>query len=119
MERIRLKVIVRKEKELGSRASRRLRREGWIVGVVYGKDYGPLPVKMTKRDYEIYLKGRWKEGLVRLSIEDDGLSEEKICIVKEVQRDPLTDDVLNIDFMRVTAPEEGAVKGTKKGKDGS
>jgi len=122
---VKLKALVRPEKELGSRASRRLRRQGWIVGVVYGKDYGPIPVKITRKDYETNLKGRWREALVRLEIEGDGVSDEQLCIVKEVQRDPITDEILNIDFMRVTAERKvrravrielkGTPVGVKKG----
>ncbi len=100
---IRLKAVVRKENEIGSRPSGRLRRQGWIVGVIYGKNYGPIPLKIRRKDFESALRRRWRGALVRLDIEGDGFSDSQLCIIRELQRDPLTDEILCLDFQRVTA----------------
>ena len=42
---------------LGSRAVRRLRREGKIPGVIYGHGSDPLPVAVVARELRIALNG--------------------------------------------------------------
>ncbi len=103
----------------GTRAARRLRREGMLPGVLYGhrKDVVPLAVKADQ--FEAFLRS----GQRMVTLQDGPVSE--MALVKEVQHDALGTDIVHVDFARVdpdervevTVPVElhGEAKGAKEG----
>jgi large subunit ribosomal protein L25 len=44
-------------------------------------------------------------GNIPLTVEIDGAKGESICFVREVQRHPVTEEVLHVDFLRVEATQ--------------
>ena len=87
-------------RELGSSSSRRLRSEGKIPGVVYGLTADPLAVSVEYAEARTALSGdAGLNALLNLSI--DGA--EQLCLVKEIQRHVVRDEVTHIDFIRVDA----------------
>ena len=38
---------------------------------------------------------------IPISVEYEGQGDEKVCLVREVQRHPVTDEVIHVDFLRV------------------
>lgn len=85
-------------RELGSSSSRRLRREGRIPAVVYGLENDPLPVSVEYSEARIALSGdAGLNALLNLAI--DG--EDQLCLVKDIQRHVVRDEVSHIDFIRV------------------
>lgn len=111
----------------GTRAVRRLRREGLIPGVVYGKATSPTPVVISHRDLVKFLHARAGEhGLVKLSVETDlstapsakgsgaaqvgGKPWQKPVLIKQLQRDPVTGEVTHVDFHAITLTEQIRIK---------
>lgn len=87
-------------RELGSAASRRLRRDGQIPAVVYGLENDPIAVAVDYREARIALTS--DAGLnALLNLEIDGTAE--LCVVKDLQRHITKDEVTHIDFLRVDA----------------
>ena len=87
-------------RELGSSSSRRLRREGRIPAVVYGLENDPLPVSVEYSEARVALTGdAGLNALLNLSI--DG--QDQLCLVKDIQRHVVRDEVSHIDFIRVDA----------------
>lgn len=85
-------------RELGSSSSRRLRREGKIPAVVYGLEAEPLPVSVNYSEARVALTG--DAGLnALLNLDIDG--NDQLCIVKDIQRHVVRDEVTHIDFIRV------------------
>lgn len=85
-------------RELGSSSSRRLRRTGRIPAVVYGLETEPLAVSVEYSEARIALSG--DAGLnALLNLDIDGNTE--LCLVKDVQRHVVRDEVSHIDFIRV------------------
>lgn len=83
--------------ERGSRATRRLRREGWIPGVVYGSGVGePLSFKVGSRDLRLALQDA--SAVIDLKI---GSSDPRPVIVKDTQQHPVRGDVLHLDLLQV------------------
>ena len=80
----------------GSRASRRLRREGLVPGVVYGKGDEARPFQVNERELR-HLLG---EGHTLLDLEIDGAKAVPV-VIKEEQRHPLRGDITHIDFHEV------------------
>ncbi len=87
----------------GTRASRRLRREGRIPAVVYGLDNEPVSVSVAWPDLRLALNtDAGLNVLVTLDIE----GEQQLSIVKDLQRHPVRRDVIHVDFLRVTTDQE-------------
>ncbi len=87
----------------GTRASRRLRREGRIPAVVYGLDNDPVSVSVAWPDLRLALNtDAGINALITLDIE----GEQQLSIVKDLQRHPVRRDVIHVDFLRVTTDQE-------------
>ena len=85
-------------RELGSSSARRLRREGMIPAVVYGMQSDPLSVSVEYAEARVALST--DAGLnALLNLEIDGTTE--LCLVKDLQRHVVRDEVTHIDFLRV------------------
>ena len=96
-------LTVQRRSAHGTRPTNRLRQEGLIPGVVYGKDMQPLAVTMIHRDLTKLLRSRQGEhALVTLRL-DDASAWEKPVLVKVLQYDPVDGHVLHVDFIHVFA----------------
>ena len=90
-------------REIGSSSSRRLRSEGLIPAVVYGMNHDPLAVAVEYSEARVALTGdAGINALLNLSI--DGTPQ--LCVVKEIQRHVVRDEVTHIDFLRVDPKAE-------------
>jgi large subunit ribosomal protein L25 len=98
-DRATLKVNARDS--FGSRASRRLRREGLVPGVVYGQGSEARPFQVSQRE----LRALLSEGHTLLDLELDG-SKAVPVVVKEQQTHPVRGEVLHLDFQQVRLDEE-------------
>ena len=92
---------------IGSRSSRRLRRDGKVPGVLYGLgqdpeifsvDYGDLRGALTT--------DAGLNALIQLSIK----GTNQLSILKTLQRHPVKDEVIHVDFVRVEPSQELAVE---------
>jgi large subunit ribosomal protein L25 len=79
-----------------SRATRRLRREGRVPGVLYGRGGDPVCFSVDARELRIALAGK---GAV-LELTGDG-SSTTAAVLKDAQRHPVRGDVLHVDLLRV------------------
>ncbi|QJC22407.1 50S ribosomal protein L25/general stress protein Ctc [Arcanobacterium buesumense] len=94
-----LKASVRTE--FGKGASRRIRREDKLPGVVYGHGEDPIHLELDYHDTFLAVRGN---ANALLSIDVAG--EEHLVIVKDVQRNPLSRLIEHIDFLRVKKGEK-------------
>jgi large subunit ribosomal protein L25 len=85
----------------GSRATRRLRRDGFVPGVVYGHGGEARPFQVPSRELRHILS----EGHTLLDLELDG-SKAVPVVIKEQQHHPLRGDVLHLDCLEVRLDEE-------------
>ncbi len=121
MKKIPLKVAVRKKEK-----PKRLRREGFVPGIVYGGHEDPLPIKIKFHDLIHLLHTlHGEKALVELQISQNGKEKKEAVILKEVQHDPMFSNILHVDFQRVSMKETlevevpiipvGEAKGVKEG----
>lgn len=108
MERRKLLVHVRNQ--LGKGPSKRLRRQGLIPAVVYGPRTHPKPVYVTISELKKSLHIGWESVLFDLMISDNGESQTKTVMIKELQIDPVSTNPLHIDFYEVAMDREIAVE---------
>jgi large subunit ribosomal protein L25 len=97
----RTSLIVEPREERGSRASRRLRRQGLVPGIVYGIGGDTLSFKVDRRRLRAVLA----EGHALFDLELDGGQREPV-IVKDQQRDPVRGAVLHLDLLKVRLDEK-------------
>jgi large subunit ribosomal protein L25 len=79
-----------------SRATRRLRREGFVPGVVYGGEGDTVPFAAGARE----LRNALAHGGAVIDLALDGDKGTPV-VVKEEQRDPVTGTLLHVDLLRV------------------
>lgn len=85
-------------RQTGSRASRRLRAEGKLPGVVYGLGKDPLSVAVDYTSLRSALTTSAGMNAV-FTLDVDGTAET--VLVKSVQRDPIKRVVTHADFLRI------------------
>jgi large subunit ribosomal protein L25 len=83
---------------VGKGAARALRREGWIPAVIYGEKKDPLPISIS---YKEAMKHIYAGGFLSHVIEVDVEGEKHSVIPRDYQLDPVKDQALHVDFLRV------------------
>jgi large subunit ribosomal protein L25 len=87
----------------GSRPSNRLRTEGQVPGVLYGLGRDNITVAVDYRSLRQALTTEaGLNAIITMSV--DGSDE--LCIVRDLQRDPVRNDVTHVDFVRVDPDAE-------------
>ncbi len=88
----------------GSRPARRMRRDGQVPAVVYGKGVEPQPVAIDGRAlYGVLHTEAGLNALINVEIED---GESVLTVAREVQRDPVRGDITHLDFIKVSLDVE-------------
>jgi len=101
-----VKIEVMKRKEVGSNRVKKIRREGWIPGVIYGHGEKSYHIKLRDDDLIKLIHELHSEAtLITLNFE----GKELQSIIREVTRDPLTEKLLHVDFQHIHEDEEVTV----------
>jgi large subunit ribosomal protein L25 len=87
----------------GTSTARRLRAEGHIPGILYGRGMEPISVTVERREFRLALSGPAGANTV-LALQVGGTSYP--AVVKEMQRHPIRRTVNHIDFLQVNMNEE-------------
>jgi large subunit ribosomal protein L25 len=97
-ERVKLQVTEREGR--GSRDARRLRRDGFIPGVLYGKGKGSYAICVSERELRRALTG--DAGLhAILDVVLEGQKTTHASILKDYQQDPIRGHISHIDLQEV------------------
>ncbi len=92
---------------IGSRSSRRLRRDGKVPGVLYGLGQDPEIFSVDYGDLRRALTtDAGLNALIQLSVN----GTNQLSILKSLQRHPVKDEVIHVDFVRVDPSQELAVE---------
>ena len=100
MEKTTLKASERKQ--FNKSAIRKIRKEGRVPGVFYSKHHPPLHIDVLDTTINP-LVFTSKTHLISLEIEGQ---EERECIIKDIQFDPVTDKVIHFDLLGLTKGEK-------------
>jgi len=86
----------------GTGACRKILVGGRVPGVVYGKRLETRSIEFDRKELEKFLvKALRGTVVVRMDIREGEESKEAYTVLKEVQKDPLTDRVIHVDFYEV------------------
>ena len=102
-----MKVVARSRSEQGSSASRRLRRSGFVPGIVYGGNVTPTPVAIEHNPLYHSLRVSAFHSSI-LDMELDGATEK--VLLRDVQWHAYKPQVVHIDFQRVAADEKITIR---------
>lgn len=86
--------------ESGKGASKRLRRMGRIPAVVYGKGKKSVPVSIDPVRLKEILSSETGENTL-FSMIIAGRKEKSTAMIKEFQKDPVTDDIIHADLIMI------------------
>ncbi|MEW6409526.1 MAG: 50S ribosomal protein L25 [Nitrospirota bacterium] len=99
-----IELLVKLREEKGKGYARRLRRNGMIPAVVY-REGKSTPISVRIKDLtDILTRGGGEHVLINLKFSGNG--EEKLAIVRDIQRDPIKEHLLHIDFFEVSLKEK-------------
>jgi large subunit ribosomal protein L25 len=92
-------LTIRKRDGIGKGPARRLRRAGQVPAILYG-GASPVNVAVAPKDVLRLIQGH--EGstqLFRVTLE--GTAEAKMAIIRDMQFDPVSDDLIHVDLQEV------------------
>jgi large subunit ribosomal protein L25 len=91
----------------GKGVSRALRLENSIPAVIYGDHKEPVLISLPAKEVNLeYNKGHMFTSVTDLKVGD----EKHMVLARDVQVDPVTDFVLHVDYLRVSAKTKIHVK---------
>ena len=86
----------------GKNAARRLRAEGKIPGIVYGMARDSFAVAVEPRNIEMILRSETgRNTIFNLSLGTGDKNQKRAVMLKDLQRDPVTERLVHVDFVRV------------------
>lgn len=95
-----LSIEVQPREATGSRAARRLRRGDLVPAVVYGGDRESVAIQVPRKALlELFRKAGSEHAVFVLKLAGSG--KERHCMVREVESDPITREVVHVDFQRI------------------
>ena len=100
MEAVALRASARKTS--GKGFARRARTSGMIPAVFYNPKAESLMLTVSNADMRNILKKKDENIFITLQIEDEGKALDKMSIIKDIQIDPLTGQILHIDFYEIS-----------------
>lgn len=95
-----LKIAAQKRSGVGSRHSQQLRKQGWLPCIVYDSTGNTFPVQVKRHSFELFLRDRASQNFI-LDLDVEGDKARKV-LLKEIQRDRLSDRLMHADFLEVS-----------------
>ena len=86
------------------KANKRLRREGIVPGIVFGKGEESTPVQVDAKTFETLYRSAGRTSVVKFLL--PGHSRATSGIIKSVQRHPLSGNPVHVDFFIVNLKQE-------------
>lgn len=109
--------------QLRNKRANVLRKQNLVPAVCYGNDIDPINLSLDKKETVSILKKAHRTDIFDLIVDNNVFK----CIIKEVQKHPVTSDVLHVDFYKFDPAKhinidvpiiiKGDAKGVKAGGD--
>lgn len=101
------KLKVKKRTRTGKESCKKIRNEGFIPGVIYGKDFENVLVRVEARELKKTLStSAGIRVIINLDVEDNGESKEYTTMVIEIQKDVFQKQFMHVDFHRISLDEK-------------
>jgi large subunit ribosomal protein L25 len=103
-KRIELEITPR---EVTGKATRRLRKAGFIRGNIYGRKKASQPIQVEAHAFDLLRRSHGTRHVLALKPQK-GTSQT--ALIRHVQLDPVNRTILHIDFLRVSMDDQITVK---------
>ena len=90
-----------RRESIGKGAARKSRAAGRIPGVLYGHGETPVALSVSAREFELAVRKQGGNPIIGLSLEGG----EYTALIRAVQYDPLTHDIIHLDFQHISLTE--------------
>lgn len=91
---------VEKREKTGKGGCRQARMRGQIPAVVYGSGKDSVPIQVNRKTFvEMMRKAGSENPILLLKLSDTG--QERHAMIREMQRNPVSRQVIHIDFQRI------------------
>jgi large subunit ribosomal protein L25 len=95
-----IKLAATQRQEIGSRASQSMRVSGFIPAILYAHGKPAIPLKLDSLSWSKAL-----ETELHLVMLDVSGEKPQTATVREVQRDPMSQDIIHIDLLKIEMDE--------------
>ena len=99
-----IKAAVRNEKGKGS--ARKLRSKKIIPAVLYGHKIDPIMLTIENSEIVKVFKTGDDANLIKVQIDNQGKTDEKLVMIRETQRHPVKNNILHLDLFAVNVKEK-------------
>jgi large subunit ribosomal protein L25 len=95
-------------REAQGKQNKRLRREGFVPGVVYGKGHESVSVQVEAKTFETLYRSAGRTSVIKFRL--PGANRSTSGFIKAVQRNPLSGRALHVDYLLVNLKQEMEVE---------
>ena len=100
---LQIEMTARVRKTVGKGAARTMRRAGNTPAVIYGSLGAPISLECNTKDLtQGLLSIHRKNAFINLEIDEDGKKTVRQVITREIQTDPIQNNVLHTDFYEIS-----------------
>lgn len=97
-----------KIRKISGKKTKTLREKGLLPAVVYGPKIEALSLELDYKKFRKIYKESGESSLISLEVEDK--KEKSSVLIHDVQRDPLSDEIIHVDFYQVPLAKEVEAK---------
>jgi large subunit ribosomal protein L25 len=98
----RLKLVVEPRTVVGKKV-KKIRQEGQIPANIFGREVTSTPIKIKDKDFLKVFKEAGETALINLDL---GEGVERPVLIKGVQKEPKSGQILHVDFFQVNLKEK-------------
>lgn len=95
-----LELLAKIRSELGRQANK-VRKQGFIPAVLYGLKVKNLNLSVKADDFEKIYQAAGESTLIKLKIDEGESKKERVVLIHDVARDPVSDRLIHIDFNQI------------------
>lgn len=109
MEQVKLEVQTRKN--TGKESNKKLRAEGLVPAVIYGKDGKAASLQVKSKDIVKALNTEaGRNVILNLEVKNNGNGENLLAMVSEIQKDIFQRNIIHVDFLKISLDEKITTK---------
>lgn len=118
MKTIELAVEVREK--VGKKAVKAIRREEKIPAILYGRTVKPTPLAVSVKEFHRVTHTKAGSNvLINLKLDQGKSKKDTTCLIKDVQRNPVTDEIYHVDFAAISLTDKIRIKVPLVVRDGA
>lgn len=96
--------LAAKTRDIFGRKTNKGRKEGLIPAVLYGRGIDTMNLWVKALDFKRLIEKTGESTMI--SLELDGKKDSRNVIIYEIQKDPVTDNFIHVDFFQVRMDQE-------------